>query len=151
MGVKGSYWKNSRIHLFLLITTLALIVVPFLNKKPSLEVSQRATAAAAQFLSLVDQGAYSESWEAASDVMHQLLTVDAWNREVAAMRNTFGVVVERGLQDVVYADPGGEAPAGEYVIVAFTTKFSFREVATETVTLRLGRSGEWLVAGYFLR
>jgi len=151
MQKRQSLWSNSRIHTFLLIATLAVIVVPFLNKTPSLEVSKQSTEAATQFLSLVDREAYSESWQSASDVLQQLLALDEWNRKVAAMRKAHGAVVERVPQEVVYADPGGDAPAGEYVIVTFDTIFRFRAAATETVTLHLNQDGEWQVAGYFLR
>ena len=54
MSKKEPYWKNSRIHLLLVLMTAALIVIPAMNKTPDEEISVKATDAAVKFLYLVD-------------------------------------------------------------------------------------------------
>jgi len=80
-----------------------------------------------------------------------MLSRETWNKKLSAMREPFGAVVERTREDIVYADPGDDMPAGEYVVVTFATTFRFKELARETVTLLQEQGGEWLVAGYFLK
>ena len=43
------------------------------------------------------------------------------------------------------------APDGEYVVMEFTTAFTNKKSAIETITPMLDEDGQWRVAGYYIR
>lgn len=142
---------NVQLHLLLIFTSLLLIVVPALNKTPSQQISQQSLHAAAQFLFLVDTEEYSRSWEVSSKILQKMLSEQAWNEQIAKIRNFLGPVVERIQHDVSYTDTATDVPEGEYVILRFISKFELRERVVETITLILGEDSQWRVVGYFLQ
>lgn len=142
---------NVQLHLLLIFTSLLLIVVPALNKTPSQQISQQSLHAAAQFLFLVDTEEYSRSWEVSSKILQKMLSEQAWNEQIAKIRNFLGPVVERIQHDISYTDTATDVPEGEYVILRFISKFELRERVVETITLILGEDSQWRVVGYFLQ
>jgi len=151
MSKKQPYWKNSRIHLLLGLMTLALIIIPAMNKTPDEDTSIKATDAAVKFLYLVDSGKYVQSWEVSSDHLQRTLPQEQWSEQLAEIRGTVGTIVERVKDEVTYLEGDGDMPAGEYVVIRFNSKFSDKEYVLESVTLHLGAGKEWRVAGYFLK
>jgi len=143
--------RNARIHLFLLFSSLLLIVIPVLNKTPSQQVAQDSVLAAHQFLFLVDTEEYARSWEVASDNLKRMLTQEAWNERIAEIRSFLGPIVERIQHDLSYTNSASDVPEGEYVVMTFISRFELRERVIETITLMLGSDNQWQVAGYFLR
>jgi hypothetical protein len=143
--------RNNRIHLFLFIASLLLIIVPVLNKTPSQKVSQKSLFAAAEFLLLVDTEEYAKSWEVSSKHLKKMLTQKAWTERIAQLRTFLGPIIERDQHDISYTDSASDVPPGEYVIMTFISKFEFRERVTETITLLLGDDDQWQVVGYFLK
>jgi len=149
MKKREPYWKNSRIHLVLIVMTLVLILVPALNKTPDKETTVKATDAAVKFLYLVDNQEYAQSWEIASDHLKTTIGKEEWVEKLAQVRGALGTVSERVKDDITYLKATGDLPAGEYVVIRFNTNFNARRSAVETVTLHLDAEGEWRVAGYF--
>lgn len=146
-----TFSTNVQLHLLLIFTSLLLIVVPALNKTPSQQISQQSLHAAAQFLFLVDTEEYTRSWEVSSKILQKMLTEQAWNEQIAKLRNFLGPVVERIQHDIAYTDTASDVPQGEYVILTFISKFELRERVIETITLILGEDNQWRVVGYFLK
>ena len=143
--------RNNRIHLFLFITSLLLIIVPVLNKTPSHQISEKSLRAAAHFLFLVDTEEYAKSWEVSSETLKKMLTQEAWNEQITKIRIFLGPIIERVQQDISYTDSASDVPPGEYVIMTFISRFELRERVTETITLLLGDDDRWQVVGYFLK
>ena len=143
--------RNNRIHLFLFVISLLLIIVPVLNKTPSKQISEKSLFAAAEFLLLVDTEEYAKSWEVTSGTLKKMLTQEAWNERITKIRTFLGPVIERTRYDVSYTDSASDVPAGEYVIMTFISRFELRERVTETITLLLADNGQWQVVGYFLK
>ena len=143
--------RNARIHIFLLISSLLLIIVPVMNKTPSQHDAEKSVLAAAQFLFLVDTEEYARSWEVASDKLKKMLSQETWNEKIAKIRSFLGPIVERVHHDISYTDSASDVPAGEYVVMTFISKFEFRERVIETITLMLDGNDQWQVVGYFLR
>jgi len=143
--------RNARIHIFLLISSLLLIIVPVMNKTPSQHDAEKSVLAAAQFLFLVDTEEYARSWEVASDKLKKMLSQEAWNEKIAEIRSFLGPIVERVHHDISYTDSASDVPAGEYVVMTFISRFEFRERVIETITLMLDGNDQWQVVGYFLR
>lgn len=151
MSKKQPYWKNSRIHMLLVLMTLALIFIPALNKTPDEETSIKATDAAVKFLYLVDNGKYMQSWEVSSEHLQKTLPQGKWSEQLAEIRGAVGTIVERVKDDVTYLEAAGDMPDGEYVVIRFNSKFSDKAYVLESVTLHLGAGNEWRVGGYFLK
>ena len=143
--------SNVQLHLLLIFTSLLLIVVPVLNKTPTQQVSQQSLHAAAQFLFLVDTEEYTRSWEVSSKILHKMLSEQAWNEQIAKIRNFLGPVIERIHHDIAYTATAADVPEGKYVILTFISKFELRERVIETITLILGDDNQWRVVGYFLK
>ena len=143
--------RNAQIHLFLLVSSLLLIIVPVFNKTPTQQVSEKSIMAAAEFLFLVDTEEYAKSWEVSSETLKQMLSKDAWSEKITKIRTFLGPIVERMHQTITYTDSAGDVPPGEYVVMTFVSKFELRERVTETITLLLGDDDQWEVVGYFLR
>lgn len=149
MKKREPYWKNSRIHIVLVLVTMVLIIVPALNKTPDQETAVKATDAAVRFLYLVDNGEYAQSWEIASEHLKATIGKEEWIEKLTEVRSSLGSVDERFKDDVTYLKATGDLPEGDYVVIRFDTNFSARRGGVETVTLHLGADGEWRVAGYF--
>lgn len=143
--------QQFRIHLLLFVTSLMLIVIPVLNKTPTRQVAANSMAAAMNFLYLVDTEEYTKSWHVTSDLLKNMLSMDAWNKQIAEIRSFYGPILERQHQDIVYTDSAEDVPAGKYVVLTFISKFEARTYAIETITLMLGSDNLWRVAGYFVR
>ena len=150
MSKRQPYWKNSRIHLLLVLMTLALIIIPAMNKTPDEETSVKSTDAAVKFLYLIDNKEYAQSWEVSSAHLKKTVNKDDWVEKLAQIRDAAGTVVERVKDDVTYLEAAGDLPQGEYVVIRFNSKFSKKPRVIESVTLFLGDKDQWRVAGYFL-
>lgn len=151
MAAKLSFYKDPRIHLFLVVASLLLIVVPILNKRPAPEVAEASALAAHRFLHLVDTEEYTRSWEVTSRAMKKILSQQAWNEKITSLRKMAGPILERRQHDIAYTDSAPDVPAGEYVVITFVSRFARRGYVIETITLLLSQRGTWQVAGYYLK
>jgi hypothetical protein len=135
----------------LIATSLLLIIVPAINKIPSQQVAEKAMAAAANFLFLVDTEEYLKSWEATSSTLKNILPRDAWHEQITEIRELLGPIIGRDYQEISYTQHAHNVPAGEYVVLTFLSRFEGRSYATETITLKLAKDNTWQVAGYHVR
>ncbi|HKD17160.1 MAG TPA: DUF4019 domain-containing protein [Thermoanaerobaculia bacterium] len=109
-----------------------------------------AEAAALSWLGLVDQGKYSESWDAAAEVFRGSVTKAQWESALGEARKPLGHLVSRNLKSAKFRKETG-AHAGEYVVLEFDTSFEHRPSSIETVTPMKQKDGTWKVAGYFIK
>ena len=110
-----------------------------------------AIFAAENFLQLVDSGRYSESWGATSGFFKQQVSEQQWIKQLESFRPTFGNTVTRETKGQNYTKSLPGAPDGEYVVIQFSTSFTNKKSAIETVTPMLESDGEWRVTGYYIR
>ena len=103
------------------------------------------------WLALVDAGSFGESWRQAAELFRRQVTAEQWESAVKKAREPLGKVVARRLarSEESHSLPG--APDGEYVILQYDTSFDKKKSAGETVTAMKEKSGQWRVAGYFVR
>jgi len=104
----------------LLIAVIVLIAVPVFAGNDSY---QDAVDAAENWLYLVDNGKYQDSWEQASDYFKSAVLKEDWSRIVEAVRSPLGNVISRKLKSKQYATSLPGAPDGEYVVIQFETSF----------------------------
>lgn len=143
--------RKYRIHAFLIILSLVIIFYPLYHKKPDQQRVAASSAAAVEFLELVDQGNYEQSWHSAATYLRNDMPLEQWLERLQTVRSRAGNVLERKQKDV-FATQGGNKgiPEGEYMVYTFETRFTNRDTLEETVTVMLEDDQGWRVAGYFI-
>ncbi len=118
----------------------------------SREADERdATQAALDWLQLVDDGKYAESWEQAAAAFKRAVTKGAWEHSVVAARSAFEPFGERTIFVARYTTELPNAQPGEYFILQYRTQVPGRRTVVETVVPMRDSDGSWRVAGYFVR
>jgi hypothetical protein len=95
---------------------------------------------ARQWLVLVDDKNYAQSWSEAGKAFQNRQKADAWASDAAAKRESFGAVASRDLKSV-------DLGRGNVAVVRYTTVFAHKASAVETVTLAFDNGG-WSVTDY---
>lgn len=111
---------------------------------------QKADAAARQWVALIDQGQWQQSWKAAGTLFQTGVTAANWERQAGQVRTPLGMVTSRTLKSVTTPPPLPGAPAGNYRLVQFNTDFATAKGATETVVM-VNQAGSWKTVGYFIK
>lgn len=112
---------------------------------------EMAVAAAEQWLALVDQGRYAESWETAAPYFRAAVARDRWEEAMNGFRKPLGDLSERRLSSARFTDSLPGAPDGTYLVIQFRTSFQSKKSAVETVTPMLDGDGTWRVSGYYIQ
>jgi hypothetical protein len=115
------------------------------------EKEEAALSAAGKWLTMVDEGKYSESWRAAASYFRSAVKQEQWEEMLKAHRPQLGKVVARNVETKAYKTSLPGAPDGEYVVIQFETSFQNKKRAIETVTSMLDTDGKWRVAGYYIK
>ncbi|MBV8135794.1 MAG: DUF4019 domain-containing protein [Deltaproteobacteria bacterium] len=115
------------------------------------EAAREATAAAEQWLGLVDQGKFNGSWLEASTYFRNVTTKQQWKQQVSVWRSALGSVVSRKLRTVQYLTTMPGAPDGEYVMIQYDTSFTHKKSAVEVVVPMMDADGKWRVSEYSIR
>jgi hypothetical protein len=110
-----------------------------------------ARARAEEWLGLVDQGKYGESWGEASKLFRGAVTKDKWKETVTGVRAPLGKLASRKIKSRQYAESLPGAPDGKYVVIQYDTTFENKKAAVETITSMLDTDGLWRVSGYFIK
>ena len=74
-----------------------------------------------------------------------------WVHSIKAIRPSFGELVSRRLQSATYTTTLPGAPDGEYVVIQYSTGFSNKTSAIETITPMKDPDGVWRVSGYYIK
>jgi hypothetical protein len=95
---------------------------------------------ARQWLVLVDDKNYAQSWNEASKTFQTHQKADAWATDAAAKRAPLGAVASRGLKSI-------DLSRNTVAVIRYDTVFARKAAAVETVTLAF-ENGSWLVTDY---
>ena len=100
---------------------------------------------ARQFLALLDQGNWDESYRATGSSFREQNTLQIWAEVSEQARTPLGAMISRAFvsQEDLPAPPHG------YEVVKFRTRFANRAEALETVTLDR-EDGVWRVVGVMI-
>ncbi len=142
--------KQFRIHLVLILACAFMIIFPILNETPNTEKAEKATAVAMEFLQLLDDEKYAESWQSAAVLMREKVTQEDWVEKLTKARVLSGALVERTEESSSYSTSAKDSPEGEYIALTFASKYQRAESVSEYVTVML-EEGHWRVAGYFIQ
>ncbi len=110
-----------------------------------------AVTSAEQWVRLIDEGHYIESWEESSEYFKQVIKQDQWEQAVRTVRKPLGKLVLRELKSTVYTTSLPGVPDGEYVVIEFNTSFENKKSGVEIVTPRVDKDGIWKVSGYYIK
>ena len=110
-----------------------------------------AQAAAKQWLALVDQGKYAESWQGAAAYFKHAVPEKQWLQSMKGARQPLGKLISRKLLSAKFATNLPGAPDGQYVVIQYSTSFENKASAIETVTPMQDPDRNWRVPGYFIK
>lgn len=109
--------------------------------KPNAEVMD----AARQWLALVDQDRWEDSYRATGSAFRKLNTVQVWTDVSEKMRASLGAVISRTF----LSEENLPAPPYGYEVVKFRARYGNKADAVETVTLER-EGGAWHVVGMII-
>ncbi len=110
-----------------------------------------AVKAATEWLKIIDDGKYDDSWKDASSFFKSHVSEEQWAQQVGPARGSLGAVVARKVKSAMYLTTMPGAPDGQYVVIQYQTTFAHKKSAIETVTPMLDSDGRWRVSGYYIR
>ena len=112
---------------------------------------QAATAAADAWLRLVDDGQYGASWDSAASAFQGAVARETWEQAVLRARGPLEPFGARQKPAAHFTTQLPNAPAGQYVVLQYSTTVAQGRTATEVVTPMLDGKRGWRVSGYFVR
>ena len=115
------------------------------------EAEQDALDAAEQWLSLIDAGDFTESWNESATLFRSAISLEDWKTSLEKAYIPLGKPVSRKLHSKRYAEELPGAPDGEYVVIEYQTTFQRKKNGVETVTPMKDMDGVWRVSGYFIK
>ena len=135
------------------ITLLLAILISFswsaAQSTPKAEAA--AISAAKDWLSLLEDEKYGESWDEAADVFKKAIQREQWIKTIQPISEPLGKTLKRELKSSTYRTTLPSAPDGEYFVIQFETSFENNKSTTETITLALDKKGKWRVSGYYIK
>ena len=143
--------RLARVVIVGLFTLLASLGMAGAAESKIADKKEVAVAAAKEWLVLVDEGKYAESWDAAAELFQNAVPKGQWAQQLGGARQPLGKVLKREFKSKAFKTSLPGAPDGEYVVIQFQTSFTDKKAAIETVTPMLEKDGRWRVSGYFIR
>lgn len=143
--------KKYHIHVIAMIAVAAIVLYPFISNKIDPEMLKGASAAAEEFLALVDAEDYAAARNTAANLLRDKVAPEVWHRQIGVMRDKVGAVQARKQDKVFHSTYASDAPDGEYITIEYRTDFANKKQALETVNLMLEKGTTWRVVGYFIK
>jgi hypothetical protein len=112
------------------------------------DAEDKARFAAEQWIVLVDDGQYDQSWTEASKMFQSTTTKEDWNKKAQGERDSLGSRLARKLKEIKPMNSVKGLPAGQYVQVKYQSSYSNKKQALETIVAILEGDGNWRVASY---
>lgn len=107
-----------------------------------------AAKAANDYVALLDQGKYADSWSEGARVFQSTISQSEWVTALKLARQPLGRVKSRTLKDQKPAwDPAG-LPRGSYMVLEYNTSFEGAPNSGELLTLMREPNGKWKVLTY---
>jgi hypothetical protein len=140
----------ARLPLFAKLAFVGLLAVtaatPAMAQGARKNVATAATPApddrARQWLVLVDDKNYTQSWTQSGAAFKTRQSADAWAKESAVKREPLGAVASRDLKSI-------DLSRNTVAVIRYDTVFAHKATAVESVTLNF-ENGSWVVTDYFV-
>jgi hypothetical protein len=107
---------------------------------PATSVTPAPDDRARQWLVLVDDKNFAQSWKDAGKTFQNRQTVDAWAGDAGTKRVPLGAVASRDLKSI-------DLSRNNIAVIRYDTSFARKAAAVETVTLAFENDG-WVVNDY---
>jgi hypothetical protein len=138
----------AKLPLFAKLTFVGLLTItaatPGLAQGAKKNVATAATPApddrARQWLVLVDDKNYAQSWTQSGAAFKTHQNADAWAKDSAAKREPLGAVASRGLKSI-------DLSRNTVAVIRYDTVFAHKAAAVESITLNF-ENGSWVVTDY---
>lgn len=108
--------------------------------------TRKAQAAATEWLALVDDGDFGDSWESAAAPFRERIEEDEWEARGERLRDSLQARSRRTRTMVQYRDSLRSVPGGPFVILAYRSSFEGGRVEERLLTV--WEDGTWKVVGY---
>ena len=128
-----------------------LVILPAPSALATSDAEKPSALAAQSWVSLIDDGNYSQSWKEAAASFQGAVKEKAWEDSMKKFRQPLGALVSRKVKTTQSATSPPGAPAGQYMLMQFETSFKEKNPAIETVTFVLEKDGKWKAAGFFIK
>jgi len=113
---------------------------PAAAKAPATSATPAPNDRARQWLVLVDDKNFAQSWKDAGKPFQNRQTADAWANDAGTKRVPLGAVASRDLKSI-------DLSRNNVAVVRYDTSFAHKAAAVETVTLAFENDG-WVVTDY---
>jgi hypothetical protein len=98
-----------------------------------------------EWLSLVDEQKYQETWEGLSDVFKRTITKEQWIADLESFRHPLGKPEKRKL---LYVTESSDDDVGAYLIIQYQTSFENGGTKGEAVSVTRDDTGQRKILGY---
>lgn len=132
--------------IFALIAMLAL-VQPVQGQTQADPIRDSAQAAE-QWLKILDDGKFQDSWDRASMTLRLTVPKRNWIALMENIKKPYGTVQSRKIIDQRPAKNPKDLPKGDYMVLVFEASFANKKTAHELVTLVQESDGRWRVLTY---
>ena len=110
-----------------------------------------ALQAAEEWLLLIDANDFGASWDNAAAMFKNAITKEQWEKAIRPIKSAIGDIISREMKSAKYTASLPGAPDGEYFVIQFSTSFTNKKSAIETVTPMKDPDGKWRVSGYYIK
>lgn len=107
-------------------------------------------SAAYDWLELLDNEKFFQSWQYASDYFKNTIEAADWDKILSSTRTKLGKLQQRKLVAYSNKTKFANLPEGSYLVLKFTSQFQVDEVFSEILVLTIER-GQLKVAAYFIQ
>jgi hypothetical protein len=133
---------------------LLLAAVPALAQAPGPGAPTAMTPSpddrARQWLTLLDDGNYTDAYKQISAGARGKISGDAWSKKMTAMRTPLGAMSSRTLKEVKLGKLRQGMRDGQTASVRYDAAFARNATAIETIDL-VSENGSWTVADYAVK
>ena len=139
---------------WIILSLALLIAAPALGQTaaptvPTTAMTPTPDDRAKQWLTLVDDANYADSYKQMGAMATAKVSADVWAQKIKDTRGPLGAMSSRDLKDVKMTKTLPGVPDGQYATVRYDSAFARKAAAVETVVLSSGKDG-WSVVGYFI-
>ena len=114
------------------------------------DIKQEVIRDTQEWLGLIYENNYSQSWDNAASLFQKAVTKEQWTQQLSGIVPPLGKVISREVISSEYHTTLPGAPDGEYIVIQFKTSFENKNESIETVT-QMKDNDQWKVSGYFIK
>ncbi|MCL2330049.1 MAG: alpha/beta fold hydrolase [Phycisphaerae bacterium] len=143
------------------LSIVGYTLAPFTEVSSAQDVPVETLKAAEQWLKLVDDGHYAESWKQSAETFQKAVGQQKWETMVKEVRTPMGELKTRKLMGQVNVPsslPSGANSSTKVadaatiaMVLQFEASYANHEKAIETVSLEKDKTGQWRVNGYYIK